>query len=193
MKNYTDEEILNKIKTLSSFTHYPKTYYIVGIRSKEDKPDTYDDKFYIYKGTTFITVMTGTTNSGLYGLKNFNLWNKKGTAIVKVDECYYNVWTRGLHKRKVPALVQTGKLKIIRDNNRNNKSGDSNLYSIESGIGINFHPNTYNLNIVNKIINIIIGKWSVGCSVINDIIKYRSFLNYTKPQKIFTYILLNEF
>lgn len=191
VRNYTDEELLNKVKSLKSYNYIPKDYWIIGIRSKEDTYDVYDDKFYIFKGEKFIDVMTGTTNTGAYGLMNFHLWNKKGAAQVVANEIYYGVWNRGKHKSKVEALVQISPFKIIRDNNRNKKSGDINKWTWENWIGINFHPNTYNL--LSTIKKWTIGQWSVGCQVINDIPKYKKFLDYTKPQRTFTYCLLDEF
>jgi len=40
--------------------------------------------------------MSGTTNSGSYGLLNYFKWNSKGDAVIKSDEIYYNVYKRGL-------------------------------------------------------------------------------------------------
>ena len=188
---YTTKQLLDKVKALPSFKTIPKDYWILGIRSKADKADTFDDKFYVFKGELFLEVMSGTTNTGKYGLKQFVEYGAKGVAQVVADECYYDVWRRGLHKSKMDALVQVGGFKIIRDNNKNDKSGDISAWTWEYAKGINFHTNSYNT--LNKVISWVIGKWSVGCQVINDTQKYRKFLEISKPQQRFTYIILNEF
>lgn len=189
--DYTTTQLLNKVKGLSSFKGIPTGYWILGIRSQEDTYDVFDDKFYIFKGETLIDTLTGTTNPGSYGLMNFSLWNKKGVAVVKSDEWYYGVWTRGLHKGKSPALKQTGGFKIIRDGNKNKKSGDSGEPAWEYGIGINFHTNTHNYS--SRVWNWIVGGWSTGCQVTNDVEKFVKFLDYTKGQNLFTYCLISEF
>lgn len=191
VRGYNDKELLNKIKSLPSFKFIPNDYWIVGIRSNEDTYDIFDDKFYIFKGEQFVDVLTGTTNTGGYGLKEFKKWSNKGAAQIKGNEIYYGVWTRGKHNGKVDALKQTGPFKVIRDGNMNQKAGDSSEWTWESGKGLNFHPNTYNLG--QTLIRWVIGKWSTGCQVINDIPKYVKFLEKTKPQNVFTYCLLEEF
>lgn len=191
VKSYTDIELINKVKSLNSFTIIPDGYWVLGVRSSEDLYDVYDDKFYIFKGVTFISCMTGTTNSGSWGLKNFDQYTTEGLAQIKADEWYYDVWQRGLHKNKIPALLQVRGFKVIRDLNKNEKSGDSSNWSWEYSKGLNFHTNTYNL--LDKVVRWVIGKWSVGCQVSNDVPKYKAFLEMTKPQNRFTYCLINEF
>lgn len=195
VKSYTDKQLLDRVATLPSFKGFPKDYWILGVRSKKDTPDVYDDKFYIFKGKEFVSVMTGTTNSGSYGLRNFQLWNSRGTAHIKADEWYYDVWHRGRHygsSGNVEALRQDNRpFKVIRDNNKNLKAGDSGNWSVETGTGLNFHPGSYNLN--SRIISWIIGGWSTGCQVVNDIPRFKAFLEYTKGQNVFTYCLIDEF
>jgi len=191
VRNYTALELLGKAKSLPSFQYIPKDYWLQGVRSNEDTFNIFDDKIYVWKGEKCVGVLTGTTNTGGYGLKNFKKWSKRGAAVIKSEEWYYDVWSRGKHKRKVEALIQTGAFKVIRDNNFNEKSGDISEWSWETGRGLNFHPNTYNL--LNRVKRWIIGKWSVGCIVINDILGYVSFLNKSKPQKKFTFLLIDEF
>jgi hypothetical protein len=96
-----------------------------------------------------------------------------------------------LHKGKVEALVQTGAFLVIRDNDRDNKAGNSGKESWEVGKGLNFHTNSYNL--FNKLVSVLIGEWSHGCQVPNETLKYKAFLDVSRPQKVFSYCLLNEF
>ena len=191
VRSYSDDQILNRVKQLNSYKHIPVGFWIGGIQSNEDEHNVLDDKFYIFESERFISVLTGTTNSGEYGLLNWKKWSKQGTAQIKPDEWYYNVWTRGLHNGKVEALRQTGGFKVIRDNNNNKKSGDVDGWCLEYNKGLNFHPNTYSLN--SRVKRWIIGKWSTGCQVTNDIPKYKRFMAFTKPQNVFTYVLLKEF
>lgn len=193
IKTYTDDALLNHVKSLPSFKGIPSGLWILGVRSRADNYDMYDDKFYIFRSTNFVDVMTGTTNSGGYGLLNFAAWNKNGVAHVKSDEWYYNVWNVGKHKNKVKALVQVKPFKIYRDNNKNKQSGDvpEKAWQWEDWIGINFHPNTYNLN--SKVITWMIGGWSVGCQVVNDTLKFKKFIENLGDQRQFTYCLIDEF
>lgn len=190
VRNYDSKELLERVSNLKGFVGFPQDYWIIGVRSNEDTYNVFDDKFYIFKGKTFIDVMTGTTNSGSYGILNFKKWNEKGVAQIKGNEIYYDCWVRGLHRGKVEALRQSGEFKVIRDGNKNEKL-DIKEWSIESGNGLNFHPNSYNLQ--SKVKNWFIGGWSIGCQVINDLTKYVAFMKYTKPQNVFTYALLEEF
>lgn len=191
VRGYKDSELLNFAESLPSFKYVPDNYWIYGVMSKENTPDVFDDKFYLFKKRKFIMVLPGTANSGLYGLKNFFKWEKRGVAQVKPNEWYYDVWKRGLHNGKVEALRQVGPFKVIRDNNGNDVAGDVLEWSWESNRGLNFHPNTYNLR--TKVLRWIIGKWSVGCAVVNDIPKYVKLMSITQPQNLFTYCLVEEF
>ena len=192
VKNYTDKQLLNQVKALPDFNGYPKNRWILGVRSNEDKPNYFDDKFYIFEGKKFIMVMTGTTNPGLSILKNFEKYNSIGSAIPKADNWYYNLWIYGLHRGRIPALLQRGnKISVYRDNNRDDKSDESGkLYA--GYFGINFHLNSYNLK--DKIKKIFINSWSAGCQVPNDPIKYVALMDYfkDKDEKV-TYCLIKEF
>lgn len=200
VKNYTDKQILNRIKSLASFRGFPAKFYIVGIQSVEDTFNVFDDKFYLFENTgspmnnqielqKFHLVTSGTTNAGKNGLMNYQTYNPEGVAVIKTNEIYYNVWKFGLHRGKMDALRQMKPFLISRDGDRDQK--------IEEGIskpvicGINFHANTYDMDSTE--IKQIIGGWSLGCQVVNDIRKYIRFIELVKPQKIVSYIILKEF
>lgn len=191
VKNYTDKELLDRVKSLPNFKSIPKDYWILGVRSNEDTPNIYDDKFYLFKGEEFIEVTTGTTNPGTPAL--IGGWRKnktKGAFVIKADYWHYNLWRGGLHKGKMKALLQVGTVTGYRDNNDNNKAEEIGNILEEKWIGINFHFNTYNL--VSKVINWVIGEWSYGCQVPNNKEKYDIFIKNTYNQKYTTYVLLNE-
>ena len=80
VKKYTDKQLLERVKSLESFKGYPEGRWIIGVRSEEDLPNKFDDKFYTYEGTKFIDVVTGTTNPGITILKGgFKKFNKKSS------------------------------------------------------------------------------------------------------------------
>jgi len=191
VRSYTNEELLNKVKSLPSFIKIPGGVWILGIRSNEDSPDEFDDKFYVFKDEEFVTVLSGSTNPGTYGLLNFLKWDKRGTAVIKADEWYYSVWERGLHNDKMEALRQVGEFKVIRDNNKNKKSGDNTSWTLESNKGLNFHTVSYDSTA--KIVRTLIGQWNTGCQTPNDTEAYYKLMRETRPQKRFTYCLLDEF
>ena len=191
VKNYTDAQLLMRVRKLNNFIKIPENYWILGVRSKEDRFNEFDDKFYLFKGEQFIMVMSGTTNPGANGLLNPEKYNERGIAVVVADKWYYNLWTRGLHNGKVIAYRQTAGVDLIRDRNKNKKSGDAGSVSEEFNRGINFHPSDYNLDSKTKKANI--GAWSVGCQVVNDIPKYKELMNLTRLQQVMSYCLINEF
>ena len=104
MKTYTDSQLLDKVKSLPDYKGIPQGHWILGVRSLEDKPDAFDDKFYHFIGETFRQVIKGTTNPGVTILKSFGKFNPSGAAVVKSDEWYYDLWKFGKHHGKVDAL-----------------------------------------------------------------------------------------
>lgn len=192
VRNYTDKQLLDKVKELSSFKSIPSDYWILGVRSNEDTSDTFDDKFYLFHGEKFILVTSGTTNPGRNTLLEFEKVNKKGAAIVKSNSWYYGVWKYGSHNGRVDGLLQLGsKIEVFRDTNKDLKSDESG--KTEKGFfGINFHPNTYNLEAADAIRQKI-GWWSAGCQVVNNLSKYRQIIRLTKNQQSVSYCLLTEF
>lgn len=190
VKPYTDRELLDRVKTLKSFKHIPKGYWILGVQSNEDTYNEFDDKFYLYKGEQFITMAVGTTNAGLTGLMNYNRYNRNGCAVIKTGEWYYKLWSYGLHRGKMPALRQVNPIKYYRDNNRDKHADQTG--KLHSGlIGINFHTVTYRKD--PGFWRKLIGGWSVGCQVINSVDKYYTILRKVKWQPTVSYCLIKEF
>lgn len=201
VKKYTDKQLLERVKSLESFKGYPEGRWIIGVRSEEDLPNKFDDKFYTYEGTKFIDVVTGTTNPGETILKGgFKKFNKKGAAILKSDEWYHNVWMYGLHRGRMPALRQRGaKVIVYRDGDLDGKSEEMGPQT-EGWYGINYHTNTYNLEDKNlEVLKDNIGAWSAGCQVVNERLAYLNQMKWYEKalangvQKFVTYVLINEF
>ena len=44
VRNYTDIQLINRMKSLPSFINVPFGKHIIAVRSNEDEPDKYDDK-----------------------------------------------------------------------------------------------------------------------------------------------------
>jgi hypothetical protein len=201
VRKYKDIELLNRVKSLSNFKGIPTGRWILGVRSNEDQPNYFDDKFYEFEGEKFIQVLTGTTNPGLSILKGgYKHYNSLGAAVVKSDLWYYDLWRYGLHKGKMPALLQTGaKIKVFRDGDNDSKSEESGTIQ-EGFFGINYHTNTYDFRQGNlKITKSSIDGWSAGCQVINERDKYLSQMEWykeaqkSKKQESVSYCLIKEF
>ena len=190
VRPYTDKQLLEKVKSLSSFTKIPDGYWLLGVRSQDDLPNRFDDKIYLFKGEEFVLVTSATTNAGTPTLRQFEKVNKDGAAVLKADEWYYNVWKYGKHNGKVEALLQLGnKVTVYRDTDKDDKAEEQG--KLQSGyFGINFHPNTYDLS---KPSGTNIGWWSAGCQVVNNIPNYKLMIGLLKREKLVTYCLINEF
>lgn len=189
VRNYTTEELISRVVNLNSFNGFPDEDFLIGVRSNENTPNIYDDKFYHFnKDLKCVNVLTGTTNSGAYGFKNYFKWNSKGAAEIKADECYYDVWQGGLHKGKMKALRQVGAFKVIRKKSYDDPSTE---WEWESWKGLNFHTNSYDR--WTKLRKWIIGGWSTGCQVANEPQDYYKSLPALLDQSRVTYFLLNEF
>jgi len=201
VKEYTDNELLDKVKSLPNFKQIPTGRWLLGVRSNEDQPNHFDDKIYEFEGEKFISVVSATTNPGLSILKGgYKSYNSVGAAVVAADKWYHNVWKYGLHKGKMPALLQTGAvIDVYRD-------GDGDGLSEELGkpitgwYGINYHTNTYDFSPANlKLKRPQIDGWSAGCQVVNERDKFIEQMKWYKAaakantQTHVTYCLINEF
>jgi hypothetical protein len=197
VKNYTDKQLLDRMKSLPSFKYVPKGRHLILVRSKEDAPDGYDDKGYLFQGELFLGVFSCTTNSGTYGLRNFFKWNSKGAAVIKFDEIYYDAFMKSdgkgvrHHNGKMQCLRQIKPLKYYRDNNYDDKIDESGQI-FEANNSTNVHANSY----VHKkgVRSWLIGKWGTGCTVVNDLSMYWEVLmmRIEYNEKV-TYTGLKEF
>jgi hypothetical protein len=190
VRNYTTAQLLEKVREIDGFKGYPQEYWLLGVRSNEDTANRFDDKFYLFLGEQFILVTSGTTNPGTPTLMQFEKVNKKGAAILNADKWYYNVWHFGKHQGKVDALLQLGApVEVYRDTDKDDDSEEQGV--LDRGyFGINFHPNTYKPSAPKTNV---IGWWSAGCQVVNDLNTYKRIITMCKPQKVVSYCLINEF
>ncbi len=161
---------------------------IIGIRSTIDIPNVFND-FMVVVWENNIMAWTITTDPGTYWLNN--PISKLGTAVLKPNQ-YLGCYSLGFHQGKSehPALVQSGKVTVYRDNNRDSKIDKSTKE--ETGLfGINIHRSNSNGRTMT------IGKWSAGCQVFQykpDHDKFLSICNLYKKElnNKFTYTLLDE-
>lgn len=192
--NYSANELLKRAMQVKGFKEIPEDYWIIGIRNPQDTPDAFDDVFYLMKGTDLIMETTGTTNPGKKILKGgFRSYNSKGGAIVQSDRWYYDLWAYGKHKGIVPALRQVGAIYIHRDGDMDDKSEELGKAYVGNHYGINFHSASKDFN--SNLVKTVVGGWSAGCQVCNNLTDYRKIINTIKDsnQKRVTYLLLKEF
>lgn len=190
VRGYSDKELLDKVSSLPSFKGIPKDYWILGVQSQEDSYNVFDDKFYIFKGTQFVKVVSGTTNAGTTGLMNYEKYSKDGVLVVKTNEWYYGLWKFGYHNGRMPALKQIRPIKYFRDWNKNKKVEE--IGKIYSGMrGINFHTVLYEKTL--SFVRRFIGGWSVGCQVVNNVGDYYKILELVKDQESVSYCIIKEF
>jgi len=179
VKKYTDKQLLDRVKTLANYKGIPEGYWLLGVRSTEDLTDTFDDKFYLFKGERFVMVTTGTTNKGL-----------KGTAVMADDLWFYDSYQYGLHRGKMKALRQIKSIPYYRDKNFDGKTDLSGVLYNDI-IYMNIHGATYHEG--SDIVRNKIGAWSEGCQVLNNNDHYEKIVETVRPQKIMSYCLIKEF
>jgi hypothetical protein len=196
VKAYTDKQLIDRMKSLPEFTYVPDGYHIITVRSNEDAPDVYDDKLYLFSGKTFIMVMSCTTNSGTYGLRNFRKWNKLGTAVIKSNQICYDSFMKSdgfkvrHHNGKMRCLRLMKDILYYRDGNGDDKIDEvGKIY--KANYATNLHTNSYKTLI--GIITWLIGRWGTGCIVANMIDKYYNMLDLIPYNTPVTVTILKEF
>ena len=170
----------------------PHNINIFGIRMAVDA-DSFDD----YLGVAFKDgdlcemsyIWMATTDPGKHYLNN--PLNTKGTAIV-VPGQYSGLWKIGKHQGKYTALRQKGKVKLYRDNDKDNEH-DLDPETIQEGnnFGINCHRSN------PKTESVIVNRWSAGCQVFKkkkdfDKLMQIAHVSAEKYGNSFTYTLLEK-
>jgi hypothetical protein len=162
---------------------------IIGLRNKSGTTNSFDDELhviYTIRGRWQHHTYSCTTDPGLYWLHS---GSAKGTAILCHDQQMRGVYELGLHRGKYEALVQRhGPVNVWRDRNR-----DSILdygSRVDRGyFGINIHRASISGSSV-------VGKYSAGCTVINDPDSFDELIYLCKQQvrhnnwSRFTYTLM---
>jgi len=160
-------------------------YHFIGIRSKANLSNQFDDLFCIVNNDK-LQWFTCTTNPGTHWLKN--LLNPSGTALLKPAQ-YLDGYKIGLHQGKYEAFIQNKPVTVYRDKDLDEVAEET--ATTETGFfGINIHR-TNDTGVVSKLID----KWSAGCQVLNNPADFKTLLESAKATKkpTFTYTLLKEF
>jgi hypothetical protein len=169
----------------------PFNLNLIGIRSKDMTPNTFNDLFCIlwkYEGEWNLLKYECTTDPGLYWLKNPMM--DKGTAILKEGQ-YFGMWELDYHKGLYEALKQVGLVTVIRDANRDGKLDMSTGIEETGRFGINGHRANA------KYESIQVDKWSAACQVLCNPDNFNNLIYLCKESakfwgNSFTYTLLNE-
>jgi len=184
-------DILKKVFLKKGYPLKTGTYElnIIGIRNDNSKPNSFDDTICVlfkdeYNDDTLLA-FSCTTHPGIYWLKH--PLNVKGCAIMKEGH-YENVYTIGLHKG-YKALVQVGKIRFVRDNNKDDVLDFNGKDEINDVIAANIHHAAMPEN------SVAVDKWSAGCQVINkgwnEFIELCSKSKLVTGKKYFSYTLIN--
>lgn len=190
------KDIKSLIKTLKKkgYKYYEEPYKlnIVGIRSDNTKPNSFDDRIYVFfktdSGKWAGKSYAATTDPGTYWLEN--PMNPQGTAVLMQGQ-YENAYQIGQHLGKYTALVQRKPVTVLRQYDRKalldfyNGKEDTGLF------GINIHRASTSGTTKS------IDKWSAGCQVFANIDDYNEFMNLAQNHKDkygneFTYTLIDE-
>lgn len=188
--NYPTGEILHRVANYAKgFTSFPQIPWLIGIRSKEDEVNKFDDGFYLFIDTVFLGSYSGTTNTGLKGLKSFNDYNPDGVAVLEADRIVYNSHKRGMSKGRL-VYRQDKAWPYYRDNNKNDKSEE--IGKVIEGEIIHAHIHDVKMGNIDEFKEFING-WSLACQVFNNGAQWHTFFEEkTKDQEYITYCLLKE-
>lgn len=170
----------------------PYELNIVGIRTNNVTPNTFNDRIFVFfkngQGGVTQHEFKATTDPGTYWLKN--PMNPQGTAILKEGQ-YLNTYGLGLHRGKYLALVQKRPVTVIRDYDRDAVLDFMNGREDKGLFGINIHRASENG--VTKTVD----QYSAGCQVFANPTEYILFLQLCEKHKTlygneFTYTLIDD-
>ncbi|MBL4862076.1 MAG: hypothetical protein JKY09_03545, partial [Crocinitomicaceae bacterium] len=122
----------------------PYKLNIWGFRSRNEKPNSFDDEIHVFYNTSksiiarwTYFIFKCTTDPGTYWLRN--PMQPQGTALLAPKQ-YINAYKIALHRGKYYALCQRlGKVEVIRDYNRNAILDFNNGTKSTGMFGINIH------------------------------------------------------
>ena len=190
---YTSEQLITRAEQCEGFVKIPSNYWIACVRRNQDdqKPNEFNDTFYLMKGNNIVKETTCTTTAGLPALQGgFKKYNSKGAAVVCSNIWMNDCFSYGLHAGKMPALRQVKEIYTTRDGNGNSIAEEYG----ERYKGMwytNIHAATYNKH--DKLLRKLIGNWSYGCIVLNYRPDYNEIIELTREQKSVSVIILKEF
>lgn len=189
--SYSDKKIWDKVIELGGYIPKDNTVTIIGVQSKKDVTNKFDDMFIVYGGKYRLIVSSGTTNAGVTIQNTFKENGLSGAAVWKTNMFYKGLFEPGLHRGRMKALRQEKSIYYYRDSNKNGKCEEKGtLY--HSIINANMHGIDYDEN-STKIKEYING-WSWACQVWNNMQDYYEMINIVwNISKPVNYALLKEF
>jgi len=178
---------LEEIYQRKGYIINPK-FNLVGVRAPNKVSGNFDDLIgYFSPDTREYALYQGTTDPGTPMLTT--PMNAGGAAIL-VPGQYPDVYTLGFHRgnKAHPAFIQSGPMRIYRDNNLDNIL-DYLPNTVARGMfGINLHRADATLTLDK------VGQWSAGCQVVRRKISHDTLRKEATESglKTFTYTLLLE-
>ena len=188
MKRYTDEQLLDRVESLPTFTGWHVGIYDVWLRFSDGKANHFNDKVYTYECLTcgqrpkFIMVGTGTTVAGTKSLKEFEKYNKIGTAVLKSDIIIYDSHVYGRHKNYM-AYRQNKSFPHYRDGDKDELAEE--IGEVYEGI---IYANCHHAGTLSTLID----GWSAGCLVRNVLKQWDSWMRFMKKRNL-NVCILKEF
>tara|TARA_R110001592_G_scaffold142674_12_gene364951 strand:- start:4042 stop:4647 length:606 start_codon:yes stop_codon:yes gene_type:complete len=192
--SYTQDQI-EKVMSDKGYIFFQNGKYnvnIIGIRDENVTVNEFCDEMHIMyqdgENKWQHHVYKITTVAGLTGL--VNPVNSKGCAIL-VEGQYRGAYKIRKHRGKYDALCQQRKLKVYRDNDKDQEH-DFDAETIEEGyFGINIHRSN------SRRESTVVNNWSLGCQVFANPDQFSEFMNICyKAMNVwgnnFTYTLINE-
>ncbi len=183
LRQYRDEEIIHRVETTAKGFHgWDDGWYDIWIRDKRSTAnyDKFCDKVYTYHVVDgvpkFITVCTGTSTAGSFGLLRFATYNSKGCAVLDGDTIVYGSHAFGYHKHIVnsqhEAYVEVKGFPYHRDNDKDKLAEDNLGPEYTDLIGANCHRAGWFSSIILN--------WSVACLVRNRLSEFLKWLGILK-------------
>ena len=177
-------------KGYAVFTNGDYNLNITGIRSPQRVANAFDDRLCVtYKVNDIWTTETYEITSDPGSPYLLRPINNYGCAVLAPGQ-WRGCYTIGKHRGQYLALVQSGKVKVYRDNNRDNIL-DMDPETIQDGyFGINIHKRSGESDSVNGA--------SAGCQVFRYAKEFDRMMYLAGKQvsergwKTFTYTLLEE-
>ncbi len=178
------------------FTRGSYNLNLIGVRSPSREANKFDDHIHVVywddEGELKHHRWRATTDPGTYWLEH--PMRVEGTAILCAGQ-YRGVYKLGMHRGKYEALVQTGgKVKVYRDDDRDEVLDHDPESTAEGYFGINIHRSSTRDGGSSRV-----DKWSAGCQVFADPDDFNDFINVIKLQMQhhprwtrFTYTLIEE-
>lgn len=191
VRSYKDSEIFERLKKVTSFNRTDSIPLFVFIQANENKWNTFNDKVYLYdKDNKFINVTSCTTKAG-NTLKRHK--NPRGTWVYKTDEFYPYAYRFGLHNGKMECMRQIVPFKGYRDKD-NDMIADQEGVLFEEIANTNYHTITYEDLSKSKKTSDVVGNWSEGCCVANNVSEYYKQIQFIKntPKKMADMAILKE-